>query len=507
MTRRAAANLFIQLDPRARVGLQEQLYAGIRRAIVAGVVRPGTRVPSSRALADELGVSRTTTQLALDQLRAEGYLVMRRGSGTFVGADLPDDAPPRGAEARPPVRERPPLSTRGTALAQMIPGARRIVGPARAFRIGAPALEHFPVRLWSQLASRAALSVRATQLDYGGSGGLRALREAIAEHARTSRGARCDARQVIVVGGAQRGLDFLCRMLLDPGDRALVEEPGYPGAWSALVGAGATIVPAAVDQEGLSIAACYGQEGARLAYVTPSHQFPLGVPMTLSRRMALLNWASAAGAWVVEDDYDSEFRHGARPVPCLQGLDGDGRVIYVGSFSKSLCPAVRLGFLIVPPGLQDRLLAARVAGADSQPPFLEQAVLADFMAGGHFARHLRRMRAIYRERLEALADAIRREAAGALRLRPVQTGLHAIADLESASAWQVFDEAMARGVEVMPLAAYARGQTAMPEALVLGFGAVGPERLLRGTRALVGAIEAVQRRGRSSELRRAQVAR
>ncbi|HYU16604.1 MAG TPA: PLP-dependent aminotransferase family protein, partial [Candidatus Acidoferrum sp.] len=368
-----------------------------------------------------------------------------------------------------------------------------IPGPPRPFRIGVPALELFPVRLWSRLASRRVTSITATQLDYGGGGGLSALREAIADHTQTARGTRCRADQIYIVGGAQRGLDIVCRLLLDPGDRALMEEPGYPGAWSALVAAGATIVPVPVDGEGMDIESVARQRsGARLAYATPSHQFPLGVPMTLARRLALLRWASTARAWVVEDDYDSEFRFGAQPVPCLHGLDSDGRVIYVGSFSKSLFPSLRLGFLIVPSDLRDRLLAARRNAADPQPSFLDQAILADFMAAGHFARHLSRMRAIYRERLEALIAAVERFCGGALRLRPARTGLHAVADLDGVDAVRVAEEAMARGVEVMPVSAYMFGRAPVTSALILGFGAVPSETVTRGMRDLAAAIDAAR---------------
>jgi GntR family transcriptional regulator/MocR family aminotransferase len=499
-----AAFVLIHIEPRARGGaLQEQVCAGIRRAILDGVLRPGARLPSSRALAADLGVSRTTTLLAYDQLHAEGYLSARHGSGTYVAEDLPDEIPRTAGLRLEPSRQRPALSRRGTALTSGIPVARRIPGPPRAFRLGVPALDEFPVRVWSQLASRRMASVTSVQLDYGGPAGVPALREAIAAHVQQARGTRCHPEQIYVVGGAQRGLDFICRLLLDPGAAAVVEEPGYPGAWTALTGAGATIVPVGVDSEGLRVESAPRRRGAaRLVYVTPSHQFPLGVAMSLSRRLALLEWARAAGAWVVEDDYDSEFRYGASPIPCLHGLDSDGRVIYVGSFSKSVFPALRLGFLIVPPDLQERLVAARRKAADPQPPFLDQAVMADFIAQGHFARHLRRMRAVYRERLQALAEGIERYCAGALALRPVRTGLHAVADLEDVDAVDVCEEALARGVETAPLPAYHRGPGGGVNALVLGFGGVRPELVLAGTRALAAAIDAVRHRRRPAEDRR-----
>ncbi len=485
------ASVFVQVDPEGGEGLQQQIYAGIRRAILEGVVAPGTRLPSSRALAAELGVSRTTTLLALEKLLAEGYLMARRGAGTFVAHELPDDLP-----QPPPLvaahLEHPPLSRRGEALAAIPAGVVRLGGPPRAFRIGAPGLDLFPVALWSRLARRRLRSLTAAQLDYGDPAGLRALRQAIADHVQTRRGTRCDADQVFVVAGAQRGMDMVCRLLLDPGDAVWLEDPGYDGARGAVLDAGGRIVPVPVDAAGLDVQAGARAAGdARLVYVTPSHQYPLGVPMSLARRLALLRWARAARAWVVEDDYDSEFRYGARPIPCLHGLDVDGRVIYLGSFSKTLFPALRLGFLIVPADLRDRFWAARRTG-DLHPPFFEQAVLADFMAAGHFERHLRRMQAAYRERLEALAAAAGRLCGAALRLRPVLTGLHAVADLDlhGAGAERVWHEAAARGVEVMPLAACADSPVPYADALVLGFAAVPPAAIWRGMERLAAAIEA-----------------
>jgi GntR family transcriptional regulator/MocR family aminotransferase len=296
--------------------------------------------------------------------------------------------------------------------------------------------------------------------------------------------------QVIIVAGAQQGFDLICRLLLDPGDRVWMEEPGYPGARSALLAAGARIYPAPVDGEGLDVSAATRRAGdARLAYVTPSHQYPLGVPMSLPRRLALLRWAKTARAWVVEDDYDSEFRYGTRPIPCLHGLDTDGRVIYVGSFSKTLFPALRLGFLIVPADLHGTVVAARRA-ADQHPPVLDQAVLADFIGEGHFARHLRRMRTAYGERLEALADAAVRYCGDALRLRPVRTGMHAVADLHEADAVRVSSEAASRGVETVPVATYFARRGRVPNSLILGFASARPETLRSGMEQLAAAIEA-----------------
>ncbi len=491
VSERPATSLLVRIEPRGGGGgLQQQIYASIRRAILNGIVQPGTRLPSSRALAADLGVSRTTSLLALEHLLAEGYLTARRGSGTFVADELPDDLPEVRSARAARAPKHPPLSRRGEALVASRPAARRVGGPPRPFRIGTPAVDLFPVRLWTQLAGRRLRSATPSQLDYSEPAGFAALREGIADHVRTARGTHCEPDQVFVVAGAQPALDLVCRLLLDPGDEAWMEEPGYPGAHSALVGAGARIHPVRVDADGLDVrAGAQRAPRARLVYVTPSHEFPLGVPMSLPRRLALLKWASAAGAWVIEDDYDSEFRYGARPIPCLHGLDVDGRVIYVGGFSKTLFPSLRLGFLIVPPDLQDRLLTMR-RHIGAYPPLLDQAVLADFMQAGHFERHLRRMRAAYRERLEALAAAMERRCGGALRLRKAPTGLHVVADLSHADAVRVFEQAAARGVEVMPLSAHFIGRTRPPNALVLGFGAVRPDSIDVGMQRLADAIEA-----------------
>jgi GntR family transcriptional regulator/MocR family aminotransferase len=497
MSESAGGSLFVRIDPRASEPLQTQVYASIRRAILDGVVAAGSRLPSSRALAADLGISRMTAVLVFDQLAAEGYITARAGSGTFVTRELPDEIPRAPAAAGRATSQRPRISNRGLALAATRPSALKVQGAPCPFRLGTPALDRFPLQTWVQIATRRLRSVTLTQLDYGEGAGLLALREAIADHVSRSRGTSCIADQVIVVSGAQHGLELICRILLDPGDVAWMEEPGYPGAHGALVAAGARIQSIPVDAQGLNVAIGARRAGkARLAYVTPSHQFPLGVPMSLPRRLALLAWARAARAWIIEDDYDSEFRHGSRPIPCLHGLDVDCRVIYVGTFSKTLFPALRLGFVVVPLDLRAAVLAARRA-ADIHPTGLDQAVLADIMSGGHFERHLRRMRTEYRARLDALAAAAARHCRGALTLRPVSTGLHAVADLTAADDAAVFREAMARGVEVMPLSAYRFDRRSKAvNGLVLGFAAVRPELFDGGMEKLAAAIEAANRGGR-----------
>jgi GntR family transcriptional regulator/MocR family aminotransferase len=487
-----AARLPVFIERNGR-SLQEQIYSSIRRCIVDGRVPAGRRLPSTRELAADLRVSRTTALLAVEQLRAEGYVVALRGSGTFVATLPPGLRAARPESIAEPVA-RPPFSRRGVVLAGFAaPDRRRAGTPPCAFRLGTPALDLFPRRTWSQLARECLRTSRPVQLDYAPLAGLQALREAIAGllHAR---GSRCDADQVIVVAGAQRGLDLIARLLLDPGDGAWIEDPGYPGARGALLAAGARVRARPVDAEGLVIDGA-GAGEARLAYVTPSCQFPLGVPMSLARRRALLDWARRAQAWIIEDDYDCDLRHSRVPLPCLHSLDPDGRVIYVGTFSKSMFPALRLGFLVVPRDLQAGFIRARLA-ADLHPPVFEQRVLAAFIGRGHFERHLRRMQSAYSERLDALQRAIARVGAP-LRLRPVHAGMHAIVEVEGMAAERVHAAALTLGVESMPLSAYYEPgpvrASRPPNALFLGFGAVSPTQIRTGVTRLARAIELARR--------------
>jgi GntR family transcriptional regulator/MocR family aminotransferase len=425
------------------------ICATLRREILDGALKPGARVPSTRALAATLGVARMTVVTAYEQLRAEGYLEGRVGSGTRVTATLPALGPRRGrAPVRPasvqgrggparaasvPAAPQPPLAARATDYAAFATDPAAEVAcfgrPVTAFRPGVPALDAFPIRQWASLASRCYRLGGRALLASADPRGYRPLREAIAAYLGASRGVRCDAEQVIVVAGAQQGLHLAARVCLAPGDAAWVEEPGYPSARRALADAGARLVPVPVDAEGLDVAAGRRRAPeARLAFVTPAHQAPLGVVMSVGRRLALLAWARERGAWVLEDDYDGEFRYAGHPLPALQGLDdgaqgaAGGRVLYLGTFSKTLYPSIRMGYLVVPPALVDAVAGAR-AVADRYSPVAEQAVVAEFMARGWFARHVRRMRTLYAERQAALLDAAGRELVGTLRLAPDPGGL------------------------------------------------------------------------------------
>jgi GntR family transcriptional regulator/MocR family aminotransferase len=325
-------------------------------------------------------------------------------------------------------------------------------------------------------------------LSYGDPAGYRPLREAIAEYVIAARGVRCSAEQVIVVAGSQQGLDLAARVLLDVGDTAWLEDPGYIGARGALKSAGADVVPVPVDSEGLNVAEAVSRYPlARLVYITPSHQYPLGVTMSLPRRLALLEWAQRAGAWVLEDDYDSEYRYTGRPLPALQGLDTENRTVYLGTLSKTLFPSLRLGYLVVPPDLVDTFIAAK-ALADRHAPSVEQAVLTDFITQGHFARHIRRTRVLYAQRQAALVDAATRELTGLLEISPAEAGMHLVGYVpEGVDDQAVSQQAAAHKVEAPALSSYAL----MPlrrGGLLLGYAAVDERVIREGVRRLAAAL-------------------
>jgi GntR family transcriptional regulator/MocR family aminotransferase len=502
MERRFApeASVTVEMDRSSAVPLYRQLYGGLREEILAGTLPAGSRLPSVRALVRELKVSRNTVEGALAQLSAEGYLETRVGSGTYVSGALPDDAL-RAGSARGAARGRVSLagggpggraglSPRGARLAgtPVSASGRRRASAPRPFRPAAPAIDEFPLGVWRRLAGEFWRRPPRGSLGYGEPAGYRPLRMAIAEHLRAYRAVRCSWEQVIVVSGSQQALDLCARLLLDEGDEAWIEDPCYLGARAALSANGAHLVPVPVDDEGIDVACGEAlSPHARLACVTPSHQYPTGATMSLSRRLALLGWAARSGAWVLEDDYDGEFRYSGCPLSSLQGLDDEGRVIYAGTFSKVLSPALRIGYAVVPPGLADAFKDAR-ALADRHPPVPEQAVLAEFVAEGHFARHLRRMRRLYAERQQALVDAAEDVLDGLLDVRPSGAGLHLVGRLsDGADDAEVSGRLAAAGVEAPPLSAHRFSASGTP-GLVLGYAAFDETAIRDGVERLAGTL-------------------
>ncbi len=505
-----AEALAIPLHEGTPPSLQQQLYTRLREDILSGRLRPGEKVPATRALAVQLAVSRTTAVLAYDQLLAEGYIEARRGAGTFVSRQLPDDAFKAASEERRlgsgAAGQSGPSTPSRSALARHAPrrlsrwgsnlGAvgslmtEREVRLPFDFRPGRPDWDAFPHQLWSRLAARRWRRRSADLATYGEAAGYRPLREAISTHLGQSRGVHCTSKQVVVVNGSQQGVDLLIRLWLDPGDRAALEEPGYPGAALALRANGVTVCPIAVDDDGIDVGALGPADAAdapRLVYVTPSHQFPTGATLSLPRRLRLLEWAARRGALVVEDDYDSEFRYSGRPLESLQGLDVNSVAAYVGSFSKALFPPLRVGFVVLPPELAEPFVAAKWL-ADRQTATPDQQVLSDFIQEGHFDRHLRRMRRLYGARRDALLAALRQHLGGLVTPGGDGAGLHLIAWLPPGSdAAGIAARAAELGVAAPTLDPYYQGASGRP-GLMLGFAALDEPRIVEGVRRLAEAV-------------------
>lgn len=444
-----------------------------RDAVARGALPPGARVPATRALAKELGLARGTVALAYERLIAEGFLEARHGSGTFVPATLPR------------ARVAPPASGREgsrRALGLLAMGGTAPTASGWPLTPGLPALDAFPRALWARLAGKAWRA--GGELGYGDPAGLLPLREAIAAYLGAARGVACEPAQVVVTSGTQEAVLIAALAAADPGEAVWVEDPGYPASWRALAMAGLAPVGVPVDGEGLDPAAGRAlAPGARLALVAPSHQYPTGAVMSLARRLALLAWAEGAGGFVIEDDYDSEFRYDGAPVPPLEALGG-GRVLYVGTLSKLLAPGVRLGFLVVPGRLLDAALAVRAAVSRHVAPAL-QATAAAFIAGGHLGAHIRRVRPLYAERRAALLAAA--EAEGIGPVTGSATGLHVVAGLP-AGVGDAAVAAAARDRRIGVAALSAHALRARGNGLLLGFGntparAMGPA--LRGLGACI----------------------
>ena len=492
-----AISPIIAIDRRAPKPLHRQIYDGYRGAILCGTLRPGQRVPSTRSLAAELHVSRMPVLNAYAQLMAEGYLQGRSGGGTTVSVSLPQERLP--SSVTPAAR----VSARSRKIAKHASVPRAIENPPwrrgwGAFAVGQIAAEQFPFREWNRLVARQSRNLSLKSVDYGDPMGLPELREAIASYLRTARGVRCEPEQIMIVSGSQQALDVSARVLLDPGSRVWVEEPGYRYARYVLALNGCRVLPVPVDEEGLDVAAAMRRyPNARAALVTPSHQYPLGVTMSASRRLKLLDWAARSGAWILEDDYDSEYRYDGRPISSLQGLDSSARVIYIGTFSKVLFPSLRLGYLVIPRDLVERFSTLRVA-MDIGPSALSQQVLAAFIQEGHFSRHIRRMRLLYRERRSALIENIENKLGAAVQVVGEEAGMNLCILIERASDGDVVSRAAESGLWLVPLSSCYLGRTAR-QGLILGFGSVPAGEMSNAVRRLAAVLGATP--GRMSRKR------
>jgi GntR family transcriptional regulator/MocR family aminotransferase len=475
---------FIAVDRRAPKALHRQIYDAYRGAILDGRLRPRQRIPSSRGLASELGVSRFPVLNAYAQLLAEGYLESRVGAGTVVSSSLPEQltscAPARVRletsryGPRPLVRHS--TLTRGESSSPWLKGWG-------AFGVGQVAVDQFPVHMWSSLVARRCRNMDLKSLHYGNPMGSEALRETLANYLRTARSLRCESEQVMITSGSQQALEISARVILDSRNSVWIEEPCYRLAREVFALTGCHLVPVPVDQEGLDVTAGIKRcRKARTVFVTPSHQFPLGVTMSASRRFQLLDWAQRAGSWIIEDDYDAEYRYGSLPIASLQGLDANGRVIYIGTFSKVLFPSLRLGYVVIPPDLIDHFLAIRRA-MDLAPPTFYQEVLADFIAEGHFARHIRRMRVLYDERQRVLVDALDNELGSMVTVLGDEAGMHLALMLSNRLCdTEIAERAARQNLRLWPLSPCYLGQ-ARP-GFILGFGSTRVEEIPAAVRKL-----------------------
>jgi GntR family transcriptional regulator/MocR family aminotransferase len=478
-----------------------QLYRGIRDAILNGTLAPQSRLPSTRDLARSEGIARNTALRVYEQLFEDGFLVRQRGAGNFVAPQSPEHVGmqrlPESSGATPPV-SAPRLSRRGARLAPLALVSWAPASPKVAvdFRYGPTAFADESLQVWRQYLARVVRETTPEQLDYGVPAGLPELRSALAEYLTRARAVACQPEQIIIVHGSQQALALAGEVLLDPGDRVLIEEPGYPGAALSFLAAGATLIPGHVGSQGLDVRTLgNSMRRVRLAYVTPSHQFPTGVIMSLAERQALLAWAERTGAWIFEDDYDSEFRFGVPPVESLQGLD-PARVVYAGTFSKVMFPSLRVGYLVVPPALVAPFQAAK-ALADTGTGGLEQRTLAGFIRDGHFDRHVRRVRARNSERRDTLVEALHERVADRVQVLGANAGLHVmlrLRDVPLERESELITSAECAGVRVYSPVLFYQAPRHRPEAeLVLGYGSLGPDQIREGIERLSRVLREFER--------------
>ena len=476
MPKRPAGSLAdVEISFSGKSPLHRQLYVALKNAILHGQLRAGARLPSTRAIADDLGVSRTTVLNAFDQLSAEGYLEGAVGSGTRVTRSIPGDLKELAAKARARTSRGSPKIA-GRARLKSGADLSFLRTAARPLRPGHPDLRLFPLDLWARLSAKHWR--RATRdPEHADSLGYRPLRQAVCEYIAKLRGVRCEPDQVLIVGGAQQAIYLCAHILLDAGDVAWFEEPGYPRARAALLSAGLKLVPVPVDSEGLIVSA--GRRRApspKLVFVTPSFQCPLGSMMSLSRRFELLALSRESDVWILEDDYFCEYRHGSNPAASLQSLDRSDRVIYVGSFSKSIVPSLRLGYLVLPRALVDVFTRVRQT-MSRQPPGVDQSVLAEFISEGHLERHVRATLRVYRERQEALMAALQADARRLIDVSSRGTGMYLVGWLRAGVNDRTAAKAAAAdGVDVIPLSAFSIEPSQRP-GLVLGYSGYDTNRI------------------------------
>jgi GntR family transcriptional regulator / MocR family aminotransferase len=491
----AGLSPIIPLDSGSGIPLHKQIYDGYRSAILRGELRPGQQITSSRTFAAEFRLSRFPVLNAYAQLLAEGYFVSRTGAGTFVSEALPEQL--MSVKSQPDEPARMPSGPRTVSRRSMLVPTFQPSPSLRgwgAFGVHQPAFDQFPFAVWSNLVTQHSKSPQANAIHHVDPQGLPRFREEICAYLRTARGVKCDPSQILVVSGSQQALDITARVLFDPGNRVWVEEPGYSLERHILAASGCELCAVPVDADGMNVAEGVRRYGkARAAFVTPSHQYPLGVTMSAARRLQLLNWAQSSGAWIIEDDYDSEYRYESQPIASLQGLDVNARVIYIGTFSKVLFPSLRIGYLVVPPDLVERFVAVRFS-MDIFPPYLYQEVLTDFMREGHFGRHIRRMRQLYGERRTALVASLREQFGHRLEIHGTAAGMHLAVTLPpGCNDREIALRAAQERLWLLPLSpSYFSGEPR--HGFILGFGSTPPEQIPRAVERF-RAVSGIQRNG------------
>jgi len=476
--RSGAITPVITLDRGSAQPLHSQIYRALRDAIARGDLRAGQRVPSSRAMSVELNVSRIPVLGAYAQLEAEGYFQTRKGAGTFVSSALPESL----TQCRQPLTRRTPKASGPRPVAR-----RALLSPTEprspwhaglgAFCVHQPAFDEFPFAIWSRLVTHHSKNPNARAIHCVDPLGTRRFREAICDYLRTARAVRAEPEQIMIVSGSQQALQIAASVLLDPGDSVWMEEPGYRLARNVFAAAGCHVIPVQVDNEGLNVTAGIKQcAAARVACVTPSHQYPLGSTMSAARRLQLLNWAQLHGAWIIEDDYDSEYRFESTPISSLQGLDSNSRVIYIGTFSKVLFASLRMGYMVIPQDLVERFIAVRFT-MDIFPPYLYQEVIADFMREGYFARHIRRMRLLYSNRRKALVEQLRSGFGQTFEIHGADAGMHLAATFRSdRDDVAVAEKAAEQGLWLWPLSKNYVTRN-VRKGFILGYGNVSAQMM------------------------------
>lgn len=479
----------ITINKNSALPVYRQLYTEFRNAILTGRFRPGQQIPPSRELANYFNVSRTTVLLAFENLLAEGYIKGKPGSGTFINDELPENLllakPNYESSISGTSKKNKSSDVKNIHIKNYLSQERLHYNKFEPFKPGVPDLNEFPFRIWTKLISNSVKDISKSDFGYSNSAGYKPLRNAIANYARASRGVKCENNQVIIINGSQQGIDLVCKVLLNPNDNIGFEEPGYTGARDAFSAAGIKIIPMPMDEEGINFKKT--KVKANLVYVTPSHQYPLGITMSLNRRLELLDYAFSIGAWILEDDYDSEYRYKGQPLSSLQGIDNNDSVIYMGTFSKVMFPGLRLGYLIVPENLIESFTAAKML-TDRNSPIFEQAALAKFITEGHYGRHIRRMRMIYEKRKEVFYNYVEKYLSEYIFLHPTDAGLHTIGWLKKTNNDVEFAKLMFNyGIYTPPLTSYSFTKKSKP-GLVFGYAAYSEQQIKNAIKKMAALL-------------------